>query len=200
MLGPTPAPQGAIASTPHVYGAPLTGATLATLGMVAFGLVALMPTAFDRVSLFRTVIVLALATGGMFGMLIGYVAVSTRVEISPEGLVVVAPGWRACPYPPVRQIRLNWDEVRAVHHRTEHYRIGLLPIRLPVEVYAIETAHEWIVLGSYYLWNLEPVLIDIANRADCPWREDGDLGVGLFRTLRGHGAPWPRALGAQAGR
>jgi hypothetical protein len=199
MLGLTTASQGATAGTPHVYGAPLTGATLATLGMVAFGLVALMPTAFDGVSLFRTLIVLALASGGMFGVLIGYVAVSTRVEISPPGLAVVAPGWRACPYPPVRQIRLNWDEVRAVHHRTELYRVGFLPVRLSVEVYAIETAHEWIVLGSYYLWNLEPVLIDIANRAECPWREDGELEVSLFRALRGKGAPGPRALAPRAG-
>ena len=194
MLGLTPASQGATVAAPDVYGAPLTGAALATLGMVAFGLVALMPTAFGGVSALRTLIVISLATGGMFGVLIGYVAVSTRVEIGPEGLVVVAPGWRACPYPPVRQIRLRWDDVRAVHHRTEIYRIGFLPIRLPVEVYAIETAHEWIVLGSYYLWDLEPVLIDIANRAECPWREDGEVEAGLFRTLRRGGPAWPRAL------
>lgn len=194
MLGLTPAPQGATVAAPAVYGAPLTGALLASLGMMAFGLVALMPTAFDGVSMLRTLIVLSLATGGMFGVLIGYVAVSTRVEIGPEGMVVVAPGWRACPYPPVRQVRLGWDELRAVHRRTEIYRIGFLPIRLPVEVYAIETAHEWIVLGNYYLWDLEPVLIDIANRAECLWREDGEVEAGLFRTLR-RGAPaWPRAL------
>ena len=194
MLGLTPASQGATAAPSHVYGAPLTGALLASLGMMAFGLVALMPTAFGGVSMLRTLIVLSLATGGMFGVLIGYVAVSTRIEIGPEGVVVVAPGWRACPYPPVRQVRLGWHELRAVHRRTEIYRIGFLPIRLPVEVYAIETAHEWIVLGSYYLWDLEPVLIDIANRAECLWREDGEVEAGLFRTLR-RGAPaWPRAL------
>jgi hypothetical protein len=194
MLGLTSAPQSATVAAPAVYGAPLTGALLASLGMMAFGLIALMPTAFDGVSMLRTLIVLSLATGGMFGVLIGYVAVSTRVEIGPEGMVVVAPGWRACPYPPVRQVRLGWDELRAVHRRTEIYRIGFLPIRLSVEVYAIETAHEWIVLGNYYLWDLEPVLIDIANRAECLWREDGEVEAGLFRTLR-RGAPaWPRAL------
>jgi hypothetical protein len=194
MLGLTPAPHSATVAAPAVYGAPLTGALLASLGMMAFGLVALMPTAFDGVSMLRTLIVLSLATGGMFGVLVGYVAVSTRVEIGPEGVVVVAPGWRACPYPPVRQVRLGWDQLRAVHRRTEIYRIGFLPIRLPVEVYAIETAHEWIVLGNYYLWDLEPVLIDIANRAECLWREDGEVEAGLFRTLR-RGAPaWPRAL------
>jgi hypothetical protein len=194
MLGLTPAPQGATVPGSHVYGAPVTGAMLAGLGMMAFGLVALMPTAFDGISMLRTLIVLSLATGGMFGVLIGYVAVSTRIEIGHEGLVVVAPGWRACPYPPVRQVRLGWNELRAVHRRTEIYRIGFLPIRLPVEVYAIETAHEWIVLGSYYLWDLEPVLIDIANRAECLWREDGEIEAGLFRTLRRGSPAWPRAL------
>jgi hypothetical protein len=194
MLGLTPAPQDATAAPSHVYGAPLTGAVLASLGMMAFGLVALIPTAFDGISMLRTLIVLSLAIGGMFGVLIGYVAVSTRIEIGPEGVVVVAPGWRACPYPPVRQVRLGWDELRAVHRRTEIYRIGFLPIRVPVEVYAIETAHEWIVLGSYYLWDLEPVLIDIANRAECLWREDSEVEAGLFRTLRQGGPVWPRAL------
>jgi hypothetical protein len=193
MLGLTPAPQGATVTAPDVYGAPLTGAVLAALGMLAFGLVALLPTTFDGISLLRTVIALSLAAGGMFGILIGYVSVSTRIEIGPEGTAITAPGWRACPYPPVRTVRLRWDELRAVHHRTEIYRIGFLPIRLPVEVYAIQTAHEWIVLGSYYLWDLEPVLIDIANRAECPWSEEGEIEAGLFRSLRRGPPRWPQA-------
>ena len=53
MLGLTPAPQGATAAAPNVYGAPVTGALLAGLGVVAFGLLALMPTTFDGVSLVR---------------------------------------------------------------------------------------------------------------------------------------------------
>lgn len=195
MLGLTPA-QGAPAAAPNVYGAPATGALLASLGMVAFGLLALMPTTFDGVSAVRTLMALALAGGGMFGIIYGYASVSTRIEIAPEGVLVTTPGWRACPYPPVRHYRIRWSEVRAVRHRTEFYRIGPLPLRLPLEVYAIETIAGPIVLGGYYLSDLEPVLIELAHRADRPWREDDEVEAGLLHTIC-HGAPaWP-AIGQQ---
>jgi hypothetical protein len=118
-------------------------------------------------------------------------SVSTRIEIAPEGVLVTTPGWRACPYPPVRQYRIRWEEVRAVRHRTEVYRIGPLPLRLPLEAYAIETIAGPVILGGYYLSDLEPVLIDLAHRADRPWREDDEVESGLLQALR-HGAPpWP---------
>lgn len=191
MLGLTPAPQGATTAAPNVYGAPVTGALLASLGMLAFGLLALMPTTFDGVSLLRTLMALALAGGGMFGLLIGYVSVSTRIEIAPEGVLVTTPGWRASPYPPVCQYQLSWADVRAVRHRTEVYRIGFLPLRLRLDAYAIEMAGGLILFGGYYLSDLEPVLIELAHRADRPWREDDEVEAGLLHTLR-HGAPpWP---------
>jgi hypothetical protein len=194
MLGLTPAPEGATAAAPNVYGAPVTGALLAGLGVAAFGLLALMPTTFDGVSLVRTLMALSLLSGGIFAIVYGYANVSTRIEISPEGLVVTTPGWRACPYPPVRQYRIRWTEVRAVRHRTEAYRVGPLPLRLRLEAYAIETIAGPILLGGYYMADLEPVLIELAHRADRPWREDEEVEAGLLRTLR-HGAPpWP-ALG-----
>jgi hypothetical protein len=192
MLGLAPTQQSAAVAAPDVYGAPLSGAVLASLGMVAFGLLALMPTTFGDVSLLRTLIALSLAAGGIFGLLIGYVGVSTRVEVGAHGLVLSAPGWRAGPFPPVQEFRLAWDQVRAVRHRTEIYRIGPLPLRF--EVYAIEGAGALIQLGSYYLWDLEPVLIDIANRAECRWCEDGEIEARLLPTLL-HGAPaWTRGI------
>jgi hypothetical protein len=188
MLGLTPAPQGATA-TPNVYGAPVTGALLAGLGMLAFGLLALMPTTFDGVSLVRTLMALSLGIGGMFGILIGYASVSTRIEIAPEGVLVTTPGWRASPYPPVRQHHIRWTDVRAIRHRTEVYSIGPLPLRL--EAYAIETTAGPIVFGGYYMSDLEPVLIELAHRADRPWREDDEVRASLLHTLC-HGAPaWP---------
>lgn len=194
MLGLTPAPQGATAAAPNVYGAPVMGALLAGLGVAAFGLLALMPTTFDGVSLVRTLMALSLASGGMFGIVYGYASVSTRIEIGPEGLMVATPGWRACPYPPVRHYRIRWSEVRAVRHRTEAYRLGPLPLRLRLEAYAIETIAGPILLGGYYMSDLEPVLIELAHRADRPWREDDEVEASLLHTLR-HGAPsWP-ALG-----
>jgi hypothetical protein len=91
----------------------------------------------------------------------------------------------------VRQYRLDWADVRAVRHRTELYRIGILPLRLPLEVYAIESAGGFILFGGYYLSDLEPVLIELAHRADRPWCEDDEVEAGLLRTLL-HGAPsWP---------
>ena len=191
MLGFGPVPESPTVAAANVYDAPLTGALLATLGMVAFGLIALMPTAFDGVSLFRTLMALSLGAGGVFGILFGYVSVSTRIEIAADGVLVTTPGWRACPYPPVRQYRLSWTDVRAVRHRTELYRIGILPVRLPLEAYAIETTDGSILFGGYYLSDLEPVLIELAHRADRPWCEDAEVEAGLLRTLL-HGAPpWP---------
>jgi hypothetical protein len=190
MLGLTPS-QGATVAAPNVYGAPAMGALLASLGMLAIGLLALMPTTFDGVSLVRTLMALALAGGGMLGIIYGYASVSTRIEIAPEGVLVTAPGWRACPYPPVRQYRVRWEEVRAVRHRIEVYRLGPLPLRLPLDAYAIETIAGPIVLGGYYMSDLEPVLIELAHRADRPWREDDEVEAGLLSTLR-QGAPaWP---------
>jgi hypothetical protein len=183
MLGFGPVPEGPTVAAANVYDAPLTGALLASLGKVAFGLIALMPTAFDGVSLFRTLMALSLGAGGVFGILVGYAGVSTRIEIASDGVLVTTPGWRACPYPPVRQYRISWADVRAVRHRTELYRIGPLPVRLPLEVYAIETKSGFIPFGSYYLSDLEPVLIELAHRADRPWCEDGEVEAGLLRTL-----------------
>ena len=94
MLGLAPARQDAAVAAPDVYGAPLTGAVLASLGMLAFGMLALMPTTFGETSLLRTMIALSLAAGGAFGVLIGYVSVSTRIEVGRDGLVIAAPGWR----------------------------------------------------------------------------------------------------------
>ncbi|MGH6918697.1 MAG: hypothetical protein ACREJ0_13465 [Geminicoccaceae bacterium] len=191
MLGIGPKPEGAANVVPQVYGAPLQGALLAVLGISALVLLALLPATFGVGWLSSALIGLPLAIGGACGALMGYAVLSTRIEIAPDGIAIAAPGWRACPFPPVRQYRLEWTAVRAVRHRTELYRIGPLPWRLPLEVYAIETTAGLIPLGSYYLADLEPVLIDLAQRADRPWREDGEVEADLLRTLLLGAPPWP---------
>jgi hypothetical protein len=191
MLGFGPLPEGPTVAAPEVYGAPGTGALLAVLGILALTLVALMPATFDVGWLPTTLIGLPLALGGGCGLLMGYAVLSTRIEIARDGLLIVAPGWRACPFPPVRQFRLDWADVRAVRHRTEIYRIGPLPLRLPLEAYAIETKGGFIIFGGYYLSDLEPVLIELAHRADRPWCEDGEVEAGLLATLLHGAAPWP---------
>ena len=184
-------PESAAVSAPQVYSAPLPGALLAMLGISALVLLALMPATFGVGWLPFALIGLPLAAGGACGVLMGYAVLSIRIEIARDGLVIAAPGLRACPFPPVRQYRLEWTDVRAVRHRTELYRIGPLPLRLPLEAYAVETADGVIPFGSYYLSDLEPVLIDLAHRADRPWCEDGEVQAGLLRTLLFGAPPWP---------
>jgi len=176
-------PEGATLPAPRVYSAPLPGALLAILGISALILLALMPATFGLDWLPLALIGAPLAVGGACGVVMGYAILSIRIEIAQDGIVVAAPGWRACPFPPVRQYRLRWTDVRAVRHRIELYRIGPLSLRLPLETYAIETAEGVIPFGSYYLSDLEPVLIDLAHRADRPWCEDGEVEADLLRTL-----------------
>jgi hypothetical protein len=189
MLGFGPVPEGAAVPAPHVYSAPVPGALLAVLGVTALALLALMPATFDVGWLPLALIGLPLAVGGACGVLMGYAVLSMRIEIAQDGALIAAPGLRACPVPPVRQYRLRWTDVRAVHRRTELYRSG--PLRLPLETYAIETADGFIRFGSYYLSDLEPVLIELAHRADRPWCEDDEVEVGLLRTLLCGAPPWP---------
>jgi hypothetical protein len=192
MLGLGPTPGGAAVAAPHVSSDPLPGALLVLLGMSALNLLALMPGTFGVGWLTFALVGLPLAAGGAWGTLMGYAVFSTRIEIAPDGLVIAAPGWRACPFPPVRQHRLEWTDVRAVRHRTERYRVGLSPFRVRLEAYAIETTDGLVPFGSYYLSDLEPVLIGLAHRADRPWCEDDEVEAGLLRTVV-FGAPaWPR--------
>ena len=191
MLGFGPVPEGASVPAPHVYSAPLPGALLALLGMAALVLLALMPATFGTGWLPLALIGLPLAAGGACGALMGYALLSTRIEVAPDGIVIAAPGLRACPFPPVRQYRLPWTAVRAVRHRTELYGIGPLPLRLPLEAYAIETSDGLIRLASYFLTDLEPILVDLAHRADRPWHEDDEVQAGLLPTLLCGAPPWP---------
>ena len=191
MLGIGPAPDGAAVPAPHVYSTPLLGTLLAILGIAALMLLALMPATLDVGWLSFALFGLPLAVGGVCGALMGYGILATRIEIASDGVAIAAPGWRACPCPPMRRYRLTWSDVRAVRHRTELYRIGPLPLRLPLDVYAIETTHGVIPFGGYYLPDLEPVLIDLAHRTDRPWCEDDEVKADLLRTLLSGAPSWP---------
>jgi len=186
-------------TAPEVYSARASGAVFASAGLACLTLLALMPGVFEGEPV-AVMIGLALVGGGLFGLLTGYAGLLTRIEIRPAGLLIEVPSWRAVPLPPVRRLEVGWDEVRAVRRRIESYRIGLLPVRLPLEVFAVETASGRAVLGGYYLWQLEPVLIDIAHRAGCPWSEDEVAEAGLLGSLR-RGAPaWPSPAAAGGSR
>ncbi|MGH6912510.1 MAG: hypothetical protein ACREH3_02250 [Geminicoccales bacterium] len=190
MFGVIPAHQHFKPGAAEIYGARALGSVVAALGIASLLLLAAMPELLGSGGLGAVLIGVPLAVAGLVGLLIGYAALSTRLEITPDGLAVEAPSWRAVPIPPVQQLQVGWHEVRAIRHRTELYRFGPLPARLPLEVFAIETARGRIVLGGYYLWELEPVLIEIAHRADRPWREDGTVEASLLHTLRSGPPAW----------
>jgi hypothetical protein len=174
----------------EVYGARALGSVVAALGIASLLLLAAMPELLAGGGLSAALIGLPLVLAGIAGVLIGYAALSTRLEVTQAGLVVEAPSWRAIPMPPVQQIEVGWHEVRAVRHRSELYRLGPLPVRLPLEVFAIDTARGRVVLGGYFLWELEPVLIEVAHRAGCPWHEDGAVEASLLHTLRSGPPAW----------
>lgn len=193
MFGVVPAHPQFRPGAAEVYGARAMGSVVAALGIVSLLLLAVMPGPLGSGGLSAALIGVPLAVAGLVGLLIGYAALSTRVQVTQAGLVVEAPSWRAVPMPPVQQLEVGWEEVQAVRHRTELYRLGPLPIRLPLEAFAIETARGRVVLGGYYLWELEPVLIEIAHRADCPWREDGAVEANLVHALRCGPPAWGAA-------
>jgi len=190
MFGVVPVHSHFRPGTAEIYGARALGSVVAALGIASLLLLAVMPELLGSGGLSAALIGLPLAIAGLVGLLIGYAALSTRLEVTQAGLVVEAPSWRAVPMPPVQQIEAGWHEVRAVRHRTELYRLGPLPIRLPLEVFAIETARGRVVLGGYYLWELEPVLIEVTHRADCPWREDAAVEASLLHALRSGPPAW----------
>jgi hypothetical protein len=77
MLGFGPVPEGPRVAAPDVYSAPVPGALLAVLGILALTLVALMPATFDVGWLPLALIGLPLALGGACGVLMGYAVLST---------------------------------------------------------------------------------------------------------------------------
>lgn len=174
---------------PEVCSARASGAVFAATGLACLVILALMPLSFS-LNATALLIGLPLAAGGLLGLICGYAGLLTRIEIAADGVGIEVPGWRAVPVPPVRRLRLSWDAVRAVRRRTEVYRLWPR-LRLPLEVHAVETQDGRAVFGGFYLSELEPVMITVADRAGCGVHEDGEVEAGLLRTLRRGAPPWP---------
>lgn len=186
-----PAPQRAYPVGGVRYSARFAGTLAFGLGVANFVLLLLVPFMFWGAWHVMPLIMLPLAAVGVLGTAYGFAIWLTRIELRPEGLLVSAPSWRLLPASPIQHLQASWRDISAVRRRTECYRAGLPWPRLGVDAYAIETPTARLVLGAYYLPHLEPILIDIANRAGCEVVEDQTLELPLLGAIRGGAVPWP---------
>ncbi len=167
-----------------IYGGKATGIILMLLGLFTIGIgITVIFVAKDTLLAF---ILMGLPTllFGVFELLTGFASFATRMEISHDALSIAAPAWRACPMPPVRKFRLQWDEIHAVRYRTEMYH--LLPgegLPFPVEVYAIDTAKGRILLGGKSLRVLAEAIREIALRSGRGVQEEQQVSAKMFRSL-----------------
>jgi hypothetical protein len=173
-----------------VYTSSLTGALIFGLGLVcltiALGLAAELAGSWLSI----LIVGLPLLAGAALGLALGYANLHSLIEIGPGGLKVVAPSWRGVPMPPLQHASVPWSGVRALRHRTEIYGIGALGLQLAVEVYALATDQGRVVLAGYYLNELEPIMIQIGDRAGREISEEGEVEVGLLPMLCGTPPPW----------
>lgn len=192
MLGlpPAPEPGRPVTATTVTYQAGITGALLFGLGLVCLTLALGLSAQLIGSWLSILVIGLPLIVGGGLGLALGYANLHTRIEIGPDGVQIVAPSWRGVPVPPLQHLSVRWDQIRTLRRRTEWQGSRLLRLRFPVDVHAIETADQRLVLASYYLGEVEPVLAQIMARSDCPRSDDGDVDGPILATLLRGPAPW----------
>ena len=196
MFGVAPVPPLDHVRTPTttVYQASIVGALLFGLGLVCLILaIGLAPQLFGS-ALSILLIVLPLIVGGVLGLALGYANLHTRIEIGGERLEIVAPSWRGFPAPPLQHLSVELDRVRAIRRRIERLGFGLPGLRLPLEVYAIETDRGRVVLAGYYQGELEVALTEIFARSGCARTDDGDVTVGLGRILFRGGVPFDQEL------
>lgn len=165
------------------YSERLGGGLLLALGCAGCGLTLSAVFVFWGSWFVLLAVALPLAVCGLFAIGYGFVGWATQIELRPDGLRVVAPNWRLIPALPLQRLDVAWRDVQTVRHRTEYYRCGLPWPQLPVDVYAIQTAAGQVVLGDYFLPQLKPVLVDVANRAGCQWVESDPVALPLFASL-----------------
>lgn len=187
-ISPVPPTDQAARAQRTVYQAGIVGALLFGLGLVC--LILFLGLTPGLIGSWMSVLVIGvpLLGGTVLGLALGYANLHTRIELSAERVEIVAPSWRGFPAPPLQHLSVALDEIRTIRRRTERLGLGLPGLRLPVDVYAIETARGRVVLGSYYLGELEAVLGEIFARSGCARADDGEIGFGLLQILTGGAA------------
>lgn len=190
MFGVPPVPVDGVprpAST-TVYQASTIGALLFGLGLCCLILgIGLAPgLAGSGASILVIGLPLLVASG--MGLILGYANLHTRIEIGAGRLEVVAPSWRAVPVPPLQHLSVELDGVYTIRRRVARVGLGPRWLRLPFEVYTIETARGRVVLAGYYLGELETALVELFTRAGCGRIDDADLDAGWLQILLHGGA------------
>jgi hypothetical protein len=198
MFGVIPAPEPGrlVRETTVTYQAGIVGALLFGLGLVCLTLAIGLSAQLIGSWLSILIIGLPLMAGSALGLALGYANLHTRIELGPEGVQLVAPTWRGVPVPPLQHLSVHWDEIRTLRRRTEWQGSRLLRLRLPVDVHAVETADRRVVLASYYLGELEPVLLEIMTRSGCARVDDGDVDGAILPSLLRGSAAWTETPGA----
>jgi hypothetical protein len=135
----------------------------------------------------------ALLTGGV-AVLHGIGVIAARIEISDASIVLTVPKWRVFPMLPLRRLTLRWDEVLIVRYRREVYPLLAVPffvlVSFPVDVFAIDTTKGRVVLGGRSIPGLRIAIEEITRRTGLVIRDEGELKLGLFRSLIRGTPPW----------
>jgi hypothetical protein len=189
--------KGILMATKHIYRSRVPAVFLIPLGVFMLCLSAALPFELQDPILGFILMGLPLIFTGSVALLHGCAAAVTRIEITEHELKLSVPGWRGFPVPPLRRASLGWSEVLAVRHRTEIYRVAILPFALdmpfPVDVFAIDTSRERFILGGRSVRRLTEAIAEIAARSGRPLQSEQKVWAGLVGTLLRGAPPWQQA-------
>lgn len=172
-----------------IYSGKLPGALMVSIGALALGCgIAVSFVATDPL---LAILLMGLPSSvlGCLALLAGIAALSARVEISRAYLSVAAPHWRGCPLPPVRKVRMRWDAITALRHRSELYH--LLPgqgLPFPVDAYAIETDEGRVIFAGKSIPRFDEALGHIALRSGRSVQEEPPVQASILGSFL-KGAP-----------
>ena len=167
----------------------LRGLPLAILGSLLIALAVTVPVFALAPLLAFFLMSVPMFFCGVVALLHGVAVMFTRIVVSDRALSLAAPAWRGFPVPPVRRVVLKWDELLAIRHRREVYRLpgGL---SFPVTVFALETGKGRIVLGERSTPGLREALVEMMRRTGLALQDDGEVTSGLMQTLLRGSPPW----------
>ncbi len=164
-----------------------TGLPLVLLGMVGTALGVLVPFVVGAPILAFFLMSVPLLFSSVIALLHGAAVIPARIAITDADLRLTVPRWRVFPMPPVRNVTLGWDELLAVRHRLEIYQAPAIPflasVSFPVQVYAIDTRKGRVVLGGRSIPCLQEAVMEIVRRAGVPFQDEGEVKLGLIRSL-----------------